>query len=1089
MDPRKNPSRATALPQDAGLEGRQAGEARRVSVAQQVAEAFRPMFDDRADEAHNEGAVLRVEQGLRDVLHQEQDDQAAQPIVTASQQQIRPLSDALDQGNHRPQLVIVNGEHFTALWPAERLAALNARQAVALHQQPSQIGHSGGRVPMQPLMQRLAELPLAGLPVQGARAEHIRRMHVQAAPSAKFEAPSAAIGSSITVSFALPKGVSHGTQRVPQAMLSSSDRDGRLPDAGPARQVGIEQHVAAPRRSNPAPVAPRVRRDPSYRHVSDEHWNVIDKAIAQAAASQQGYSKSRLQAHAYSLRRLANHFGERGQANDLTNHQSLVDHLDTFFPDYPDMKTALNVLRAYHEPDYSVADRPVPAKADAHLLEKAAGDSGLASSTRVIYSRSLRKFSAALNKQGQTITGLDHNERAKIAESLYPNDRYLSHALERIRKADSYALAKANLSLFDDRADVVPTNTEALVRIEQGLHGALQEGQNDQAASSFFNNPSTPAGRDNLNTSMSDAFANSGWAGVQAAAPPVLAASQQQIQPLPDALDQGAHRPPRWVATNNEHSTALWPAERLTALNTPQVVAFQQQPSQIGNSGGRVPMQPPMQQFGELPLAGIPVPGTGAEPIRRTQRAAPSARSEAPPAAIEDFIDLSSAVPDGFSHGTQRLPEAMLPLLNHHGLLPDADKPEWNFDIKGHGYTALTPEGGNAVWLVHRGAMREAAAAAVPARAPEPALPATQSDTYRGVPLVDLTTSSEAHIAALPSGSFNLPEGAVLGPDLLGDAHISRDYQLLAQSLQMHHPALAARTRLVDSLVSQQLRRHDRDPDPIVLSIYHQNDVAADFVFLPVNSGDPMAAAGNDGRNEHWSLLLVDRSDRDKAVAYHYDSIRRRDGLPYNDAPARELAARLDVTTVVTPAMALQNNGVDCGVFVVDGTRSLVERLANQDLPDPQRPLHLEALVPDRQALQNRLWQGRLPHEVASPAEVFGAAGSQVRHAVLQAQQARQVAPASFERHVSRTRHVQAELTSALERSNRVNSGGVIINNEHYTALLTPAKRQRTENPQILSTERQARAANTSSIRQDPDQARADLMTSYRSRERSDAGR
>ncbi|MGX8009688.1 Ulp1 family isopeptidase [Mesorhizobium sp. ORM8.1] len=355
--------------------------------------------------------------------------------------------------------------------------------------------------------------------------------------------------------------------------------------------------------------------------------------------------------------------------------------------------------------------------------------------------------------------------------------------------------------------------------------------------------------------------------------------------------------------------------------------------------------------------------------------------------------------------------------------------------------------------------------------------------------MVDLTTSSDAHIAALPSGSFNLPEGAVLGPDLLGDAHISRDYQLLAQSLQMHDPALAARTRLVDSLVSQQLRRLDRDPEPILLSIYHQNDAAADFVFLPVNSGDPMATAENDGRNEHWSLLLVDRSDPDRAVAYHYDSIRRLDGRPYNDAPARELAARLDVITVVTPAMALQNNGVDCGVFVVDGTRALVERLANQDLPDRQRPLHLDALIADRQALQNRLWQGRLPHELASPAEAFGAAGSQVQHAVLQEQQARQVAPAPFERHVSRTRQAQAELTSQLDRSNRVNSGGVIINNEHYTALLRPAKRQRTENPQTLAMGRQASEANTSSIRQDPDQARADLMASSRSRERSDAGR
>ncbi|MGX5806393.1 hypothetical protein ACWGS9_35445, partial [Bradyrhizobium sp. Arg314] len=69
---------------------------------------------------------------------------------------------------------------------------------------------------------------------------------------------------------------------------------------------------------------------------------------------------------------------------------------------------------------------------------------------------------------------------------------------------------------------------------------------------------------------------------------------------------------------------------------------------------------------------------------------------------------------------------------------------------------------------------------------PEPASPATArlSDTYRGVPLVDLTTSSDAQIRAFPSGSSNLPEGAVLGADeLLSDAHIHRDYRLLEQDL------------------------------------------------------------------------------------------------------------------------------------------------------------------------------------------------------------------------------------------------------------------------------------------------------------------
>ncbi|MER9502756.1 hypothetical protein NKI49_33170, partial [Mesorhizobium sp. M0587] len=49
---------------------------------------------------------------------------------------------------------------------------------------------------------------------------------------------------------------------------------------------------------------------------------------------------------------------------------------------------------------------------------------------------------------------------------------------------------------------------------------------------------------------------------------------------------------------------------------------------------------------------------------------------------------------------------------------------------------------------------------------------------------------------------------------------------------------------------------------------------------------------------------------------------------------------------------------------------------------------------------------------------------------------AQQVAPAPFERHLGKTREAQDGLTSTLDRSNLVNSGGVIINNEHYTALL-----------------------------------------------------
>ncbi|QPB24826.1 hypothetical protein ISN39_34250 (plasmid) [Rhizobium sp. 007] len=737
--------------------------------------------------------------------------------------------------------------------------------------------------------------------------------------------------------------------------------------AGQARQVGFEQHLAEARRADPAPVA-SGDHDRHYPHLSSEHRRLIDQAITHAAA-QQHYSLNTVHIYTNALRRLANDLGARGQAIDLKNHQSLADHVDAYFPENRDIKSALNALRTYHEPGYSApTGRPrMPSKADAHVLKQVTGDSRLAPSTRALYGRSLRKFSEELERRGQTISGLDHDSRIEFAKSLFPADRKLVPALNRVREAEavsaggsqepgraapspmSDAVREALRPLFDDRADEPPTKPEELLRLVQGYREVLQERQDDRPASSFFSDPGMPAGLDNLNSIVADAFAaGSGHAGVQAAAPPMLAASEQQIRPSPDALDQGNLLPP---------------------------------------------------------------------------------------------------------------------------------------------------------------------------------------DTYRGVPLVDLTTSSDAEIGAFPSGSSNLPKGAVLGAaELLSDAHIHRDYQLLAQDLQEAHPALAARTRLVDAMVSHQLRRPDVDVQDKVLSIYHQNDAPADFVFLPVNSADPMDPAPDPLRIEHWSLLLVDRRDPERAVAYHYDSIQHN-GQGYNDAPAQQLATRLDATTLVSPAMARQNNGVDCGVFVVDGTRELVRRLANEERPAPQLPLDLNYLVADRQALQNRLREERLPHELAAiPAEAFVAAGSQVQHAVLQEQQARQVAPAPFERHLGKTREAQDELTSTLDRSNLVNSGGVIINTAHYTALLIPAKRQRTDNPQSLPRKRQlseignsgARVpmqppthqlgasdflppeqrtdivnrpvaghatATTTSISKASEQARADLVTSFRSRERSDAGR
>ncbi|QOZ36260.1 hypothetical protein XH92_35145 [Bradyrhizobium sp. CCBAU 53421] len=50
--------------------------------------------------------------------------------------------------------------------------------------------------------------------------------------------------------------------------------------------------------------------------------------------------------------------------------------------------------------------------------------------------------------------------------------------------------------------------------------------------------------------------------------------------------------------------------------------------------------------------------------------------------------------------------------------------------------------------------------------------------------------------------------------------------------------------------------------------------------------------------------------------------------------------------------MARQQNRYDCGVFVLDATRTLVRRLAEGQQPEQ---LHLNNIGADRQALRDRL--------------------------------------------------------------------------------------------------------------------------------------
>ncbi|MHC2440105.1 Ulp1 family isopeptidase [Bradyrhizobium sp. USDA 4451] len=186
---------------------------------------------------------------------------------------------------------------------------------------------------------------------------------------------------------------------------------------------------------------------------------------------------------------------------------------------------------------------------------------------------------------------------------------------------------------------------------------------------------------------------------------------------------------------------------------------------------------------------------------------------------------------------------------------------------------------------------------------------------------------------------------AVLGPtQWLGDEHIQRDYELLAQELLQNNPDLAARTRFVDPLIAQMLRSPSKEIAERALGWVRHD--TADFLFLPVSDASD---TDRHQRGSHWSMLLVDRRNWGGPIAFHYDSTQG-----YNDRPAAVLAGRLDANLQRAP-IRQQQNGYDCGVFVVDGTRELVRRLAARR---PDLNLNLNDLVISRPALRDRLGAG-----------------------------------------------------------------------------------------------------------------------------------
>ncbi|MEY9981405.1 hypothetical protein ABH995_000742 [Bradyrhizobium yuanmingense] len=276
---------------------------------------------------------------------------------------------------------------------------------------------------------------------------------------------------------------------------------------------------------------------------------------------------------------------------------------------------------------------------------------------------------------------------------------------------------------------------------------------------------------------------------------------------------------------------------------------------------------------------------------------------------LQELEHIGYRIHEDRQDGSQPVSDLLLDVLNNIGVLPAKFSGPTQVPISGETYSiTLGPRGRSGAQFIDH---------------PRPSpVPAAQI-----APLA--TVASSGHRS-----------GPVLGPtQWLGDKHIQWDYQLLAQELQQNNPDLAARTRFVDPLIAQMLRSPSKEVAERALGWVRHD--TADFLFLPVSDA---SATDRHQRGSHWSLLLVDRRDRGRPVAYHYDSTQG-----YNDRPAAEIAGRLDAYVQQAP-IRQQQNGYDCGVFVVDGTRELVRRLAARR-PD----LNLNNLVISRQDLRDRL--------------------------------------------------------------------------------------------------------------------------------------
>ncbi|MCE4349995.1 C48 family peptidase [Xanthomonas hortorum pv. cynarae] len=157
-----------------------------------------------------------------------------------------------------------------------------------------------------------------------------------------------------------------------------------------------------------------------------------------------------------------------------------------------------------------------------------------------------------------------------------------------------------------------------------------------------------------------------------------------------------------------------------------------------------------------------------------------------------------------------------------------------------------------------------------------------------------------------------------------------------------------------DSQVVTMLSSADPDQQARARRLLVGDDVPP-IVFLPINQP-----------NVHWSLLVVDRRNKDAVAAYHYDSLAQKQPQQRYLADMAAYHLGLDYEETHEMPTAIQPDYYSCGDHVLTGIEMLAHRVIDGTF-DYAGGRDLSDIEPDRGLIRDRLAQA-----AQAPAESSG---------------------------------------------------------------------------------------------------------------------